>query len=131
MEAILDLPLHLSEPLVPFQVPTTQVQEMARHNMFGGKSSGANATNYMNDVWVYNTTLSQWAWISGKNTVNDPGNYTLFGNSSAFIAPAARSNMAFTVDSNNILYIHGGQNSFGNFFANLLIFRRAERHLVF
>jgi len=85
--------------------------------LFGGGMGidAAGKGGYLNDLWEYDITLHQWAWMDGSSTVlcattwcGQPGVYgTLqtpaFGNS-----PAGRGFAAAWTDKNGYLWILGG-----------------------
>src|SRR5687768_6036017 len=43
--------------------------------LFGGHGNGASTGGYLNDLWKYNTTTNQWAYIKGNNFSNSSGSY--------------------------------------------------------
>ncbi len=70
----------------------------------------------MNDLWKYSPSTNQWTWISGNNTINVPGVYVTKGIPSTLNSPGARWNAMSWIDSNNPLWLFGGQgnDSVGN-----------------
>ena len=79
--------------------------------LFGGKNNISASLNcYLNDLWVYDMTLHQWAWISGDstshNTVGDYGNIGV--SSSSNKPPGRRFGLSWVDDANN-LWLFGGQ----------------------
>jgi hypothetical protein len=36
--------------------------------LFGGEGKGGSASVFMNDLWVFDVSLRQWAWLSGDTT---------------------------------------------------------------
>lgn len=78
--------------------------------LFGGDGNDINGNNgYLNDLWRYNISTNEWTWISGKNIVNDTGNYGIILISNPQNRPPARSetNASWT-DNNNNLWLFGG-----------------------
>ena len=74
--------------------------------LFGGT---ATSTLVNNNLWKYDPTINQWAWMNGPGTQNDPGNYGTRGVPSATNVPPCRSlAMATWVDKNNNLWFFGG-----------------------
>jgi PKD repeat protein len=62
-----------------------------------------------NDLWRYNPTTGNWAWISGTNIPNDTGLYGTKCNPSPFNRPPARDeNRACWMDQNENLWFFGG-----------------------
>ena len=48
--------------------------------MFGGHGYTTTSTQgYLNDLWQYNPTTNQWAWMHGSTTPGDPGNFEMKG----------------------------------------------------
>lgn len=43
--------------------------------LFGGSGLGKSQPGFLNDLWRYNTTSNQWAWMSGSDTPNQKGTY--------------------------------------------------------
>jgi hypothetical protein len=64
---------------------------------------------YLNDLWMFNITNIQWAWLSGNMTVNVPGIFGTKGVSSISNYPGSRffHSMLFDPVQNNI-YIFAG-----------------------
>ena len=85
--------------------------------LFGGGMGidAAGKGGYLNDLWEYDITLHQWAWMDGNSTVlcattwcGEPGVYSTlqtpaFGNS-----PAGRGYAAAWTDKNGFFWILGG-----------------------
>lgn len=78
--------------------------------LFGGfgYDSGFNLDN-MNDLWKYSSTTNQWTWLKGSNTTGQSGSYGIKGVPSVTNHPGARSFPASWTDSNNNLWLFGGQ----------------------
>jgi hypothetical protein len=72
--------------------------------IFGGQLTGS---TYGNDVWCYNQTLNQWAWIGGSNVTNDNGVYGYKGVEDSSNHPGCRTTVASWM-SNDYVYIFGG-----------------------
>jgi gliding motility-associated-like protein len=70
--------------------------------LFGG------ANNY-SDLWKFDPSINQWAWIKGPGTLNQLGIYGTQGVPSPANNPGARSwGCATWVDLNNNLWLFGG-----------------------
>jgi N-acetylneuraminic acid mutarotase len=77
--------------------------------IFGGWGrSSTGLTGYLNDLWVYNITLDQWAWMSGSDATNSPGSYGTKGLFGPTNNPPARRHGVSCVDINDNLYLFGG-----------------------
>jgi hypothetical protein len=59
--------------------------------LFGGIGlDSTGAVNSLNDLWEFNPTTQQWAWMSGSSTGNAAGVYGVQGTPSAANVPGAR-----------------------------------------
>jgi len=73
--------------------------------VFGGQSD----LGFLNDLWKYNPTNNQWAWIKGDLVINTNGVYGNIGVPDTLNKPGARVDMAHWYDANNnCLWIFGG-----------------------
>eukprot|EP01119_Soliformovum_irregulare_P014107 TRINITY_DN3829_c0_g1_i1.p1 TRINITY_DN3829_c0_g1~~TRINITY_DN3829_c0_g1_i1.p1 ORF type:complete len:780 (-),score=197.66 TRINITY_DN3829_c0_g1_i1:108-2447(-) len=73
---------------------------MGRLFLFGGSSGNGNT---INDVWCFDPSISQWAWMGGPLNTNDVGNETW---------PSARYGTSFYQDNDGTVYIYGGALSY-------------------
>ena len=63
----------------------------------------------MNDMWMYNVSLNEWAWMSGSNNPNDPGNYVATCQPDSLSMPASRyENQACWTDLCGNFWMLGG-----------------------
>lgn len=85
--------------------------------LFGGAGIGANsAQGYLNDLWEFNPSSDQWAWIDGSGTVpptsnnngGQPGVYGTLGVPAAGNIPGGRSGASNWTDGNGSLWMYGG-----------------------
>jgi N-acetylneuraminic acid mutarotase len=58
--------------------------------LFGGFGIARNSTDYINDLWKYNTSLNQWTWIKGDSTASGYGIYGTQGISAGTTRPGGR-----------------------------------------
>lgn len=58
------------------------------------------------DMWVYNISLGQWAWVDDKGVVP---NYTDFGIESSTAHPGKRRRAATAMDASGNLWLFGGE----------------------
>jgi N-acetylneuraminic acid mutarotase len=82
--------------------------------LFGGQGYDANgAVGYLNDLWEFNPSTSEWAWMSGSDTVGghggQPGVYGTLGTPAPQNTPGSRNFAATWTDSNGNLWLFGGQ----------------------
>ena len=77
---------------------------------FGGND--ANSAGY-NDLWRFNPITNNWTWMSGDNTVGQPGLYGTKCNSTAANNPGPRmENRATWMDLQGNLWMMGGYGDF-------------------
>ncbi len=85
--------------------------------LFGGLDD--NLFTY-NDMWRYNVTTGNWAWMSGSKNANDPGSYGPLGVSSLNYYPSSRSSNLHWQDDSDIFWMAGGGIFFlDNFFIDV------------
>jgi N-acetylneuraminic acid mutarotase len=71
-------------------------------------SAGIGTAGRFNDLWRFNPTVSQWTWLSGSNTINQPGVYGTKGVSSPTNIPGSREYGGEWADASGNLYLWGG-----------------------
>ena len=81
--------------------------------LFGGYGYDVNGNfGYLNDLWEFNPATSEWAWISGSNTVGghggQPGVYGTLGTPAAGNTPGSRNFAASWTDSGGNFWLFGG-----------------------
>jgi hypothetical protein len=92
------------------------VDENGNFWLYAGIKDGA----YFNDLWEYDFSLKQWAWISGDSTAGVEGVYGIKGQSSKSNKPGGRSSLAHWQDSDGNFWIFGGNGLASDFFAGFL-----------
>jgi N-acetylneuraminic acid mutarotase len=77
--------------------------------LFGGWGRDANG-NYgdLSDLWEFNPSTNQWAWMGGNNTVNQPGVYGALGTPAAGNIPGSRADASTWIDGSGHLWLFGG-----------------------
>ena len=79
--------------------------------IFGGTGDGQGGS-LINDLWEFNPTTNEWAWISGSSTAEwysgQYGVYGTLGVPSAGNVPGSRESGALWADSNGNLWLFGG-----------------------
>ncbi len=73
--------------------------------IFGGMAPGS---AYYNDLWCYNPTLWNWAWISGNNATNENGVYGIKGIEDTSNHPGARTTFTSWKSYDDHLWLFGG-----------------------
>jgi len=77
--------------------------------LFGGYGDdSASANRWLNDLWTFNPTKLEWAWISGSSTGGAKGSYGTKGTADTSNYPGARYAAASWMDSSGRLWLFGG-----------------------
>ena len=76
--------------------------------MLGGLGHNESNTGYLNDLWEYNVSTNQWAWISGESTTDTAGAYGTQGIASVANYPGGRFDAVSWVDNDGSFWIFGG-----------------------
>jgi N-acetylneuraminic acid mutarotase len=85
----------------------------------GGADAGSNG-GYLNDLWEFNPSTNQWAWMGGSSAIAiqpaNSGVYGTLGTPSPGNSPGGRLRAANSIDSKGNLWLFGGwgQDSAGN-----------------
>lgn len=67
--------------------------------IFGGRGSlGTVSTGKLNDLWKWDSKISEWTWISGPQQIESGGNYGEKGTASASNLPPSRQDATTWVD---------------------------------
>jgi N-acetylneuraminic acid mutarotase len=61
-----------------------------------------------NDLWEFNPSTNQWAWMGGSNLVNQSGVYGTLGTPAAGNIPGGRANAVSWTDNNGNFWLFGG-----------------------
>ena len=82
--------------------------------LFGGNGfDGSGKEGFLNDLWKFNPTSMEWAWVSGSNTVGamssgPSGVYGTQGIAATSNVPGGRYEAVAWIDSNGNLWLFGG-----------------------
>lgn len=76
--------------------------------LFGGFSYSSAGLDLFNDLWEFNPSINEWAWISGSDTPNQSGVYGTLLTPAAANVPGARNMAVSWIDSNGNLWLFGG-----------------------
>ncbi len=82
--------------------------------LFGGVGFDDNGNEgELNDLWEFNPSINEWAWMGGSSTVGSyeagkPGVYGKLGTAAAGNIPGGRQNVAYWTDSSGNLWLFGG-----------------------
>ena len=86
----------------------------------GGGLDSAGNSGYLNDLWEFNPSTDQWAWMGGSSTIlagctpsyghgcGQPGVYGTLQTSAAGNVPGVRQGAASWSDSKGNLWLFGG-----------------------
>lgn len=76
--------------------------------LFGGKGyDNGGAFGKLNDLWRWDGT--NWTWISGGNSINQPSTYGAFNTAAAANIPGARINAVGWIDNSGDFSLFGGE----------------------
>ena len=77
--------------------------------LFGGFGYvGIGNVGFLNDLWEFSPSTSQWTWMGGSSTVNQPGVYGTLGVASTSTIPESRSGAVSWTDSSGNFWLFGG-----------------------
>jgi len=78
--------------------------------LFGGWGADS-AGNWgdLNDLWEFNRTSKTWTWMSGADTLRQPGTYGTLGVPAAANVPGAREGAVSWIDGSGNLWLFGGE----------------------
>lgn len=77
--------------------------------LFGGNGPDAKGIpGSFNDLWEFNPSTKQWAWISGGNSPNQPGVYGTLGTPGSSNTPGGREGAVGWTDSSGNFWLFGG-----------------------
>jgi N-acetylneuraminic acid mutarotase len=85
--------------------------------LFGGYGADANGgLGKLNDLWEYDPSTNQWAWMSGSSTLNNGdegqfGVYGVLGKAAAGNVPGSRYYATSWTDHSGNLWLFGGEGS--------------------
>lgn len=78
--------------------------------LFGGMTyiGGSQIYGYSNALWKFNVSTTNWMWVSGDNTPDQPGVYGTQGIAAPGNKPGARSSLVSWKDPSNNFWLFGG-----------------------
>jgi N-acetylneuraminic acid mutarotase len=78
--------------------------------LFGGGGLDANGTpGNLNDLWQFNPSANEWAWMGGSSSANQPGVYGTLGTPAPGNIPGGRGRGAYWTDSGGHLWLFSGR----------------------
>ena len=84
--------------------------------IFGGDSSDENGDSsaMLNDLWEFNPSTNEWAWMAGSTASDQPGSYGTMGTPSALNTPGSREDASSWTDNKGNLWLFGGRSTNAN-----------------
>jgi hypothetical protein len=87
--------------------------------LFGGQGYDSKGNSgYLNELWEYNTSTNEWAWLAGSQTLNctqygqgyceQPGVYGTLGTAASGNLPGSRADASSWTDSGGHFWLFGG-----------------------
>jgi gliding motility-associated-like protein len=77
--------------------------------MFGGGSTTASGSGYLNDLWEYDPGANEWTWVKGINLYNIVGTYGTQGVAASANNPGSRWDATSWTDGAGNLWLFGGE----------------------
>jgi hypothetical protein len=89
----------------------TFVDNQGNLYLLGGNNLGySQPAAPLTDLWKFDITLQQWAWIGGNNNSNgNEGNYGPIGVESNLFSPSSRRFVNPVLSPDGMIYIYGGE----------------------
>ncbi len=75
--------------------------------MYGGATSTG---NFKNDMWKFDVSVNQWAWMAGSTSNNKPGAYGIQGVADSLNTPGGRCSYCKWKDPSGRFWLFGGGN---------------------
>jgi N-acetylneuraminic acid mutarotase len=89
--------------------------------LFGGDVYDAHGNlTELNDLWEFNPSTNEWAWMSGSSAGNQSGVYGTLGTPAAGNVPGGRNGASSWTDSHGNLWLFGGNGYDSNGLQGLL-----------
>ncbi len=76
--------------------------------MFGGGYNDQGNSEQTNDLWKYNASTGNWAWIKGSLEINQPSVVGTQGIADELNTPGARQEAAHWTDNDGVFWLFGG-----------------------
>jgi hypothetical protein len=112
----------VNQPLSRFEQRSAVTDNCSRFWLFGGLNDSINSG--YNDLWVFDSQLLKWNWISGTNDTNQTGNYGNLGLPSPGNMPSCRFGAVAWWGNDNRFYMFGGlrNGQSGNCYSDVWVF---------
>ena len=76
--------------------------------LWGGGYDSTGVQAGLNDLWMFNSSIHEWTFVSGANSVNQPGVYGTMGTPTPGNVPAARNGSLGWTDASGNLWLFSG-----------------------
>ena len=76
--------------------------------LFGGEVGGNSSALNLNDLWEFNPSTKEWAWMDGSGTVDQFGIYGAMGTPAPANVPGSRESATLRTDASGNLWLFGG-----------------------
>ncbi len=77
--------------------------------LFGGQGYDASGSLfYLNDLWEFDPSTNEWAWMGGRNTGDESGVYGTLGTPAPGNIPGARFGASSWTDDSGNIWLFGG-----------------------
>ncbi len=76
--------------------------------LFGGAANWMGGSGEGNDLWEFDPSVNEWAWMGGSSTADQPGVYGALGTPAGGNNPGGSLNAASWTDSHGIFWFFGG-----------------------
>lgn len=99
-------------------IPVTWLDADGNLWLFGGYGyDSAGNLGPLNDLWEYASTIGEWIWVGGSNTISAKGVYGTLGTAAAANVPGARNQAVGWTDGYGNFWLFGGNgvDSAGNY----------------
>ena len=109
-------------PYSRFEQRSSVTDNCGRFWLFGGSNNSSQVV--LNDLWVFDSQLLKWNWISGTNDTNQTGNYGNLGLPSPGNMPSCRFGAVAWWGNDNRFYMFGGlrNGQSGNCYSDVWVF---------
>jgi N-acetylneuraminic acid mutarotase len=74
----------------------------------GGWDYDSAKVSFLNDLWMFDPSTSEWTWMGGSDTGNAPGVYGVVGQATASNVPGSREAGQAWTDSHGRFWLFGG-----------------------
>ncbi len=77
--------------------------------IFGGYGKIGSSYGFLNDLWKFDVSTSQWTWMGGANSIDSAATYGVKGTPSTSNIPGARTPATYWKDGSGNFWVFGGR----------------------